>query len=48
MLQAGNLVGVSIIMQFLFSLPKIAGVVIAGSMMAVYTIVGGLFSLVST
>lgn len=44
-LLAGNLVGSSLLVQFAFGLPLWAGVVIAGSLFAVYTIAGGLFSI---
>uniref|UniRef100_A0A383W3V0 Uncharacterized protein n=2 Tax=Scenedesmaceae TaxID=3086 RepID=A0A383W3V0_TETOB len=44
-LLAGNLVGTSLLLQFLFGLQLWAGVLIAGVMMASYTIAGGLFSI---
>lgn len=44
-LLAGNLVGTSLLLQFLFGLPLWAGVLVAGVMMASYTIAGGLFSI---
>ncbi|KAI8470481.1 MAG: Sodium:solute symporter family-domain-containing protein [Monoraphidium minutum] len=44
-LLAGNLVGVSLLMQFVFGLPKVAGIAVAGVLMSVYTAVGGLFSI---
>lgn len=44
-LLAGNLVGTSLLVQFVFDLPLWAGVLIAGSLFAIYTIAGGLFSI---
>jgi Na+(H+)/acetate symporter ActP len=44
-LLAGNLVGTSLLLQFLFGLQLWQGVLIAGIMMASYTIAGGLFSI---
>jgi hypothetical protein len=44
-LLAGNLVGTSLLLQFLFGLQLWMGVLISGVMMASYTIAGGLFSI---
>lgn len=44
-LLAGNLVGVSLLLQFVFGLPKLAGIACAGVLMVIYTAVGGLFSI---
>eukprot|EP00775_Hariotina_reticulata_P010197 gene10197-10358_t len=44
-LLAGNLVGTSLLVQFVFDFPLWAGVLIAGSLFAIYTIAGGLFSI---
>ncbi|KAF6257333.1 Sodium:solute symporter family-domain-containing protein [Scenedesmus sp. NREL 46B-D3] len=44
-LLAGNMVGTSLLLQFLFGLQLWAGVLIAGVMMATYTMAGGLFSI---
>jgi Na+/proline symporter len=44
-LLAGNLVGTSLLLQFLFGLQLWMGVLISGIMMASYTIAGGLFSI---
>jgi Na+(H+)/acetate symporter ActP len=44
-LLAGNLVGTSLLLQFLFGLQLWMGLLIAGIMMASYTIAGGLFSI---
>jgi len=44
-LLAGNLVGTSMLVQFVFNFPRWAGVVIAGTLFAIYTIAGGLFTI---
>jgi Na+/proline symporter len=44
-LLAGNLVGTSMLLQFIFGLPQWAGVLVSGVMMAVFTMAGGLFSI---
>jgi Na+/proline symporter len=44
-LMAGNLVGTSLLLQFLFGLQQWAGVLISGALMATFTMAGGLFSI---
>jgi Na+/proline symporter len=44
-LLAGNLVGTSLMLQFLFGIQQWAGVLVSGILMAVFTIAGGLFSI---
>ena len=44
-LLAGNLVGTSLLLQFLFGIQQWAGVLVSGILMAVFTIAGGLFSI---
>ncbi|KAG2422590.1 hypothetical protein HXX76_015918 [Chlamydomonas incerta] len=47
-LLGANLVGISLVLQFCFGLPKAAGVAISGSILAVYTASGGLYSVALT
>lgn len=47
-LMAGNLVGISIILQFCFDIPKGAGIVLSGGLMASFVAAGGLFSVALT
>ncbi|PNH00857.1 High-affinity choline transporter 1, partial [Tetrabaena socialis] len=47
-LLAGNLVGISLVLQFCFGLPKGAGIAIAGGVLALYSGSGGLFSVALT
>lgn len=44
-LLAGNLVGTSLLLQFIFGVQQWAGVLVSGILMAVFTIAGGLFSI---
>jgi len=44
-LLAGNLVGTSLLLQFLFGLQLWAGVLISGVLMATLTMAGGLYSI---
>ncbi|KAG2486309.1 hypothetical protein HYH03_015013 [Edaphochlamys debaryana] len=47
-LLAGNLVGISLVLQFCFGLPKGAGIAIAGAVLGVYSGSGGLYSVALT
>ncbi|KAG2494142.1 hypothetical protein HYH03_007778 [Edaphochlamys debaryana] len=47
-LLAGNLVGISLVLQFCFGLPKGAGIAISGGLLGAYTASGGLYSVALT
>ncbi|EFJ45094.1 hypothetical protein VOLCADRAFT_94586 [Volvox carteri f. nagariensis] len=47
-LLAGNLVGISLVLQFCFGLPKGGSIAIAGTVLGIYSASGGLFSVALT